>query len=144
MAKTIQYVNKNWVKFQNYACLREKGPHNKSWDIIYLGATIFEEVVFFTSDDSRAIFLDLCFTIFIQVLMKELVGILVRVCKIFNCRVSIKMMLSMCLVIIEKELWRWLWSSNFQNSTFEKITITVVEVALIQVSFPKVGSKQKK
>ena len=37
-----------------------------------------------------------------------------------------------------------LWSSNFRNSTLEKITIAVAEVALIQVSFPKVASKQKK
>ena len=35
------------------------------------------------------------------------------------------------------------WSSNIQNGTFGKITITVAKVALIQVSFHNVGSKQK-
>ena len=33
--------------------------------------------------------------------------------------------------------------SNFQNDTFEKNTITVMEDAPIQISFPDVGSKQK-
>ena len=41
--------------------------------------------------------------------MKELAGILIRVCKILNCKVS----LSMCLVITEKEFWTELISSNF-------------------------------
>ena len=73
----------------------------------------------------------------------EFVPTLIDVRKIFNCRMSFKMVLSMCLAIVEKELWTKLWSSNFQNGTFEKTTITVTEIALIQVSFPNVGSKQK-
>ena len=53
------------------------------------------------------------------------------------------MLLSMDLEIVEKELWIKLWPSNFQNGIFEKITMTLVEVALIQASFLNVGSKQK-
>ena len=34
-------------------------------------------------------------------------------------------------------------SSNFQNSTFEIITITVTEIVLIQIFFFTIGSKQK-
>ena len=65
MAKTIQYVNKYWVRFKNWVCLRKKEAYNNKWNIIYFGAVVFE------------------------------------------------------------------WSSNFQNSIFEKITVTVAEVPLI-------------
>ena len=49
----------------------------------------------------------------------------------------------MYLAIVQKELQIYLRSSNYQNSSFEKITITVTESALIQVSFPNVDSKKK-
>ena len=49
----------------------------------------------------------------------------------------------MCLVIVEKELWTWLWSSNFQNATFEK-KLPAAEVVLIQMSFLVVGFNQNK
>ena len=75
--------------------------------------------------------------------MKELAPIMIHARKIFNYRVSFKMLLSMYLTIVEKELWILLRSSNFQNGTVKKITTTVAKVALIQVSFLKVGSKQK-
>ena len=52
------------------------------------------------------------------------------------------MPLSMCLVNVEKELWTELISSNIRNSTFEIITITVMEIVLIQLLFFNVGSKQ--
>ena len=68
--------------------------------------------------------------------------ILIYVLKIFNCRISFKLLFSMCLGILENELLTQLWSSNFPNSTFEKITITVAEDALILVFFPNVGFKQ--
>ena len=79
---------------------------------------------------------------FTEVLMKDLAHKLIHVRKIFNCSVF-KMLFSMCFVIIEKERWTQLWSSNFKNVTFEKITITVAQVVLIQVSSLNVGSKQK-
>ena len=64
---------------------------------------------------------------FTEVLMEELARILIYVRKIFICRASFKL----------------LRSSNFQNATFKKITISVKEVILIQLSFLTVGSKQK-
>ena len=42
-----------------------------------------------------------------------------------------QMSLLMCLLIAEKKSWTELKSSNFQNSTFEIITITVTEIVLI-------------
>ena len=53
------------------------------------------------------------------------------------------MPLPMCLVIVEQELLIRLISSNFQNSVFYVITITVTEIDLIQVLFFTVGCKQK-
>ena len=53
------------------------------------------------------------------------------------------MPLSMCLVIVEEELLIRLISSNFQNSVFYVITITVTEIDVIQVLFFTVDSKQK-
>ena len=47
-------------------------------------------------------FAGFCSIMFTQVLMKELECILVR--KTFNCRVSFKILLSMCLIFVEKEL----------------------------------------
>ena len=57
-----------------------------------------------------------------------------------NLQISFKILLSMCLLIIEKGLWTNLWSNDFQNGT--KITITITEVVLSQVSFPTTGSKK--
>ena len=39
---------------------------------------------------------------FTEVLMKDLVCMLIRVCKIKNCRLSFKMLLSMCLIFVVK------------------------------------------
>ena len=47
---------------------------------------------------------DFCFMVFYQVLMKELTSMLIHVHSIFHCRVSCKILLSMCLIIVEKEL----------------------------------------
>ena len=44
------------------------------------------------------------FTMFAQVLTKELECIFTNARKIFNCRVSFKILLSVCLIIVEKEL----------------------------------------
>ena len=54
-----------------------------------------------------------------------------------------QMPLSMCLLIVGKELWTELISSNFQNSTFEVTTITVTDIVLIQVFFFIAASKQR-
>ena len=50
-------------------------------------------------------FLDFHFMIFTKVLMKELTRIFIHVHKISNRRVSLKILLIMCLIIVEKKLW---------------------------------------
>ena len=59
---------------------------------------------FLAYDDFQGTFVDFRFVMFAQVSMKELAHILIHVRKIFNCRVSFKMLSSMNLVIVEKEL----------------------------------------
>ena len=49
-------------------------------------------------------FVDFRFMLFTKVLMKELARILIHVHKIFNRRVSFKILLLMCLAIVEKKL----------------------------------------
>ena len=75
--------------------------------------------------------------------MNELACTLIHVRKIFNCRMSFKMLLSMLFRNCWEETLTWLWSGNFRNGTFEIITKTVAEVVLIKVSSPNVASKQK-
>ena len=59
----------------------------------------FAQLIFFQAPSS--ILVSVTFT---EVLMKDLARMLIHVRKILNCRVSFKMLLSMCLVIIEKGL----------------------------------------
>ena len=49
-------------------------------------------------------FIDFCFMMFTEVLMKNLAHMLIHVRKLFNCKVSFTMLFSMCLKIVEKEL----------------------------------------
>ena len=49
-------------------------------------------------------FFDFRFLLFTKALMKELARILFYVHKIFNRRVSLKILLLMCLAIVEKKL----------------------------------------
>ena len=49
-------------------------------------------------------FFDFRFLLFTKALMKELARILFHVYKIFNRKVSLKILLLMCLVIVEKKL----------------------------------------
>ena len=60
---------------------------------------------FFEGDNFRGIFNDIHSMMFTQFLMKELAHILIRVRKIFSCRVSFKILLLICLKIVENELW---------------------------------------
>ena len=62
-----------------------------------------DQTEFCATDLFPGTFIDFCF-MFIEVSMKDLARKLNHVRKIFNCRVSLKMLFSMCLVIIEKEL----------------------------------------
>ena len=56
------------------------------------------------TDIFRDVFIDFCFTMFTEALMKDLTRMLIPVRKLFNCRVSFKTLFSMCLVIVEYEL----------------------------------------
>ena len=61
-------------------------------------------IVFFVSDNVQGTFVGFRFMLFTKVLMKELARILIHVHKIFNRRVSFKILLLMCLAILEKKL----------------------------------------
>ena len=91
MAETIKYINNYQVS------LREEEAYNNKSNIICFGAMFFEVRVriFFSSDNFQGTFVDSRFMIFTQVLMNELACILIHVRKIFNCRMSFKMLLSM-------------------------------------------------
>ena len=73
---------------------------------------------------------------FITFTKEELALMLTHYIKIFNYK-------SMCLVDVEKEPWTYLIISNYQNSTFEIVTITLMEIVSMQVFFFIVGSKWK-
>ena len=60
--------------------------------------------IFFVSDNVQGTFVDFRFMLFTKVLMKELALILIHVHKIFSRMVSFKILLLMCLVILEKKL----------------------------------------
>ena len=64
----------------------------------------FASRIFFASCNFQDTFVEFCFMMFTQVLMKELARILIHVRKTFNCRASFKILFSMCLAIAEKEL----------------------------------------
>ena len=95
------------------------------------------------TDNFQCSFVDFCFIIITKVLMNELERMLIDHLNFLDFWVFFKMLLTVCPVIVDKELWTWLWSSNFQNSTFQKITITVTDVDHMQVYFMAFGSKQK-
>ena len=57
--------------------------------------------LFFASDNFQGTFVDFRFMMFS---LDELARILIYVQKIFKCRMLFKMLLSMCLVIVQKEL----------------------------------------
>ena len=61
--------------------------------------------IFFVSDNVQGTFVGFCFMLFTKVLMKELARILIHVRKIFNRRVSFKILLFMCLANLEKKLY---------------------------------------
>ena len=79
--------------------------YKNKWNI-YFGAMFFEVRgrIFFVSDNVQGTFVDFRFMLFTKVLMKELARILIHVHKIFSRRVSFKILLLMCLVILEKKL----------------------------------------
>ena len=73
----------------------------------YLYGAMFFEVrglIFFASDNVQDTFFDFRFMLFTKVLMKELARILIHVHKIFKRRVSFKILLLMCLAIVENKL----------------------------------------
>ena len=61
-------------------------------------------VAFFLVSDVQGTFVDFLFMLVTKVWMNELARILIHVHKIFNRRVSFKILLLMCLAIVEKKL----------------------------------------
>ena len=61
-------------------------------------------IFFFMSDNVQGTFVGFRFMLFTKVLMKELARILIHVHKIFNRKVSFKILLLMLLAILEKKL----------------------------------------
>ena len=89
--------------------------------------------IFLASDNVQGSSVDFRFMIINKVLMKELAHILIHVHEIFMRRVSFKIMLLMCLAIVENKLQH---SCDVVASGIElskKIPITVAEVALIGI-----------
>ena len=105
--KSISYVNKKWVGFNNWVFQREKKKHitiSKMTSIL-VQYSLEWGCIFFTNDTFKGIFVDFYFIMFTQVLIKELARILIHARKIFNFKVSLKMLLSISLnVITEKKL----------------------------------------
>ena len=60
--------------------------------------------IFFASDSVHETFFDFRFMLFTKVLMKELARILIHIYKIFNGRVSFKILSLMRLATAEKKL----------------------------------------
>ena len=60
--------------------------------------------IFLASDNVQGIFVDFRFMMLTKVLMKELARILIHVHKIFKHRVFFKILLLMCLAIVENKL----------------------------------------
>ena len=81
--------------------------------------------------------------IFVSYLTKEeLAALFIHSCKIFICKVSLKWRWECAFKLSRKNFEHSCHQvANFQNGTFERITITVTEVVLIQVLFLTIGSK---
>ena len=67
---------------------------------MFLQVLALRNYIFFQAPSS--VFVSVTFT---EVLMKDLARMLIHVRKTKNSRVAFKMMLSMCLVFVEKGLW---------------------------------------
>ena len=93
------------AKLFNILGLREKEIYNSKWNI-YFGVMFFEARgrIFLASDNVQGTFADFRFMMFTIALMKELARILIHVHKIFKRRVFFKILLLMCLAIVENKL----------------------------------------
>ena len=78
--------------------------YDNKWNI-YFGAMFFEVRgrIFFVSDNVQGTFVGFRFMLFTKVLMKELARILIYIYKIFNGRMSFKILLLMRLATVEKK-----------------------------------------
>ena len=119
--------------------MREKEYNNTSNVLLKTGSD------FCTDDSFPGTFTHFRFMIFTQERISTYVAPLLQILQLKDV---FQMTLPMCLVNVKKVLWLtsltfFLISNNFQNSTFEIITITTTEIVLIQVFLFAVGSKQK-
>ena len=89
------------AKLFNILGLREKETYNSKWNI-YFGVMFFEVRgrIFLASDNVQGTFVDFRFMMFTKVLAR----ILIHVHKIFKRRVFFKILLLMCLAIVENKL----------------------------------------
>ena len=93
------------AKLFNILGLREKETYNSKWNI-YFGVMLFEVRgrIFLARDNVQGALVDFRFMMFTKVLMKKLARNLIHVHKIFKRRVSFKILLLMCLAIVENKL----------------------------------------
>ena len=74
-----QYANQCFDKFRNLVKWKNK------WYVVYFGAIFFEvQARVFVQLIFSGTFINFCFMVFTQVMMKELASVLIHVCKIFN------------------------------------------------------------
>ena len=84
--------------------------------------------------DVPGTFIEFCFMIFTEVLIKDSARMLIHVRESFNCRVSFKMLLPMFLVNFEKKFKQSCDQVTFRMLRSNKITKTVTKVVLNQAS----------
>lgn len=74
-----QYANQCFDKFRNLVKWKSK------WYVVYFGVIFFEvQARVFVQLIFSGTFINFCFMVFTQVMMKELASVLIHVCKIFN------------------------------------------------------------
>ena len=93
------------AKLFNIPGLREKETYNSKGNI-YFGVMFFEVRcrIFLASDNVQGTFVNFRFMMFNKVLMKELARILIHVHKIIKRRVFFKILLLICLAIVENKI----------------------------------------
>ena len=98
--KTVYHCNcqVNYTLFYKDKFCQNKQFHVNRWDFFMENKTWHNNIL------RMKTFVDFRFMLFTKVLVKELARILIHVHKIFNCKVSFKILLLMCPAIIEKKL----------------------------------------
>ena len=137
MVKIIpKNANQHYAKFKREKSLRENKNVWKKWNVVKLGLQKRSSkcpLGILCNLSFPGTFIDFCFMIFTKVLTKYLAFMLIHVRKLFNCRVSFKILFSMWLVILGMNLEHSCDEVTFRMLLSNKITITVTEVVLSSV-----------